>query len=51
MCDFTLAHTEYGVPGRDSPPVKQLPEKARNISVTHPSTDVAWFLLNQIDLL
>lgn len=51
VCDFTLTHVEYGVLGSESPPVEQPPEKARNISMTHQPTEVAWFLLNQTDLL
>lgn len=50
MCDFTLAHKEYGVLGSDSPLMEQPPEKARNISMTHQPADVAGFLLNQTDL-
>lgn len=51
MCDFTLAHIEYGVLRSDSPRIEQPPEKARNISMTHQPTDVAQALLNQTDLL
>lgn len=51
VCDFTPAHIEYGVPRSDSPQIEQPPEKARNMSLTQQLTDVAWFLLNQTDLL
>lgn len=43
VCDFTLAHTEYGTLRSASPPMKQLPEKARNIPMTHQPTDVVRF--------
>ena len=51
VCDFTPAHIEYGVLRSDSPQIAQAPEKARNMSMTHQLTNVAWFLLNQTDLL
>ena len=51
VCDFTPAHIEYGVLRSVAPQIEQPPEKARNMSLTHQLTDVAWFLLNQTDLL
>lgn len=51
MCDFTLAHIKYGVPRSDSPQIGQPPEKAKNISVTHQTTDAVWFFLNLTDSL